>query len=263
MSQENVEMVRRGIADVDAFWDMLDEYVVWDLRGYPTIDLDPVYVGRDAVIAASRHYWGTWEDYSLEAEEIVEVGPTVVIALHERMRGKGSGVQLDRRWAQAWTFHRGRIIRWDLFEDKAAALEAVALPEAPGMSQENVELARAMFAAWNEHRVDDALRDLHDPNVAILRFVEGWPEPGPLVGREAVMAFYEEMGAGGYTADPISDFIEVGGAVVVRFVWHTTSQGQDVAMEVTSIYTMRRGKVSAIEFFRDHADALEAMGLAE
>ena len=35
MSQENVELVRRGIQSVDAFWAMLDEYVVWDLRDRP------------------------------------------------------------------------------------------------------------------------------------------------------------------------------------------------------------------------------------
>jgi len=129
MSQENVELVRRGIASVDAFWAMLDEYVVWDLRGTPILDLDPVYLGRDAVIEASRHYWGTWEDYSLEAEEIIDAGASVVIAVHERMRGKGSGVQIDRRWAQTWTFHRGRLIRWELFQEKAEALDAVGLPE--------------------------------------------------------------------------------------------------------------------------------------
>ena len=129
MSEENIELVRRGIASVDAFWAMLDEYVVWDLRGNPTFDLDPVYIGRDAVIAASRHYWGTWEDYSLEAEEIIDAGSSVVVAVRERMRGKGSGVQLDRRWAQTWTFQRGRVIRWELFRETTEALEAVGLRE--------------------------------------------------------------------------------------------------------------------------------------
>ncbi len=129
MSRENVELVRRGIASVDAFWAMLDEYVVWDLREIPAVDLDPVYVGRESVIEASRHYWGTWKDYSLEAEEIIDGGASVVVAVHERMRGKGSGVQIDRHWAQTWTFHRGRIIRWELFQDKAEALEAVGLSE--------------------------------------------------------------------------------------------------------------------------------------
>ena len=129
MSEENVDLVRRGIASVHDFWAMLDEYVVWDLRGNPTFDLDPVYLGREAVIEGSRHYWGTWEDYSLEAEDIIDAGASVVVAVHERMRGKGSGVQLDRRWAQTWTFHRGRLIRWELFPDKAAALEAMGLQE--------------------------------------------------------------------------------------------------------------------------------------
>ena len=129
MSQENVDLVKRGIASVDDFWAMLDEYVVWDLRGNPMHDLEPVYLGRDAVIDGSRHYWGTWEDYSLEAEELIDAGATVVVAVHERMRGKGSGIPFDRRWAQTWTFHRGRVIRWELFRDKAEALEAIGLQE--------------------------------------------------------------------------------------------------------------------------------------
>lgn len=48
MSQENVNLVRRGIQDV-TFWALLDEYVVWDLREYPILDLESIYVGREAV----------------------------------------------------------------------------------------------------------------------------------------------------------------------------------------------------------------------
>jgi hypothetical protein len=76
MSEENLERVRRGVEDVEAFWSMLDEYVVWDLRCWPyTLDMDEVYVGRDAVIKASRHYWGTWTDYRVDAEELADAGP--------------------------------------------------------------------------------------------------------------------------------------------------------------------------------------------
>jgi len=129
MSRENVEMVRRGIESVETFWALLDEYVVWDLRPAPVVDLDPVYVGRDAVIEGSRHYWGTWEEYRLDAEEIIDAGASVVVVVHERMRGKGSGVPIDRHWAQIWTFYRGRIIRWEMFQDRDAALEAAGLRE--------------------------------------------------------------------------------------------------------------------------------------
>ena len=125
-----MERVRRGIESVDAFWAMLDEYVVWDLRRAGTIpDLDSVYVGRDAVIKASRHYWGTWADYHVEPEELLDAGPSVVVILRERGRGKSSGAPFDRQNPQVWTFRGDRIIRWDSFETRAEALEAAGLSE--------------------------------------------------------------------------------------------------------------------------------------
>ena len=129
MSQENVELVRRGIQSVETFWALLDDYVVWDLRDFPVLDLDGVYAGRDAVVEASRHYWGTWDDYRLDAEELIDAGSSVVVVVHERGRGKGSGAPFEQRFAQVWTFGRGRIIRWELFANKAAALEAAGLDE--------------------------------------------------------------------------------------------------------------------------------------
>jgi ketosteroid isomerase-like protein len=50
------------------------------------------------------------------------------------------------------------------------------------MSQENVEVVRAVFGAWNAGDMD-ALRELYHPD-AVLRMPEGWPEPGRMwVGR--------------------------------------------------------------------------------
>lgn len=128
MSQENVDLVRWGVASVDAFWEMLDEYVIWDLRAWhPIPDLDPVYVGREAVIKASRHYWGTWGDYRVEAEEILDAGPSIVVIIYERGCGKGSGAPVEQRSPQVWTFRAGRIIRWESFKTRSEALEAAGL----------------------------------------------------------------------------------------------------------------------------------------
>ena len=129
MSEENVELVRRGIEDVKRFWELLDDYVVFDLRDRPLLDLDDIYFGRDAVIRASRHYWGTWDDYSLEAEELIDAGASIVVVVHEQGRGRGSGASFDDRWAQVWTFSRGRIVRWEVFPDRAAALAAAGVRE--------------------------------------------------------------------------------------------------------------------------------------
>jgi hypothetical protein len=95
MSQENVELLRRGVQSVEAFWVLLDEYVVWELRAHPILDLDGGYVGRDAVIKASRHWWGAWTDYRLDAEELIDAGSSVVVVVHERGRGKGSGAPFE------------------------------------------------------------------------------------------------------------------------------------------------------------------------
>jgi ketosteroid isomerase-like protein len=53
------------------------------------------------------------------------------------------------------------------------------------MSQENVEVVGAMFDTWNAGDMD-AFRELYDPDV-IVRAPKDWPEPGPFVGREALM----------------------------------------------------------------------------
>ncbi|MGI9019307.1 MAG: nuclear transport factor 2 family protein [Solirubrobacterales bacterium] len=126
----DLERVRRGIESVDAFWAMLDDYVAWDPRGIGAApDLDSVHVGRDAVIKASRHYWGTWDDYRVEAEELLDAGPSVVVIMRERGRGKSSGTPFDRQHPQLWTFRGDRIIRWESFRTRAEALEAAGLSE--------------------------------------------------------------------------------------------------------------------------------------
>jgi ketosteroid isomerase-like protein len=131
------------------------------------------------------------------------------------------------------------------------------------MSQEEVEIVRAAFAAWNAGDMD-ALRDLHDPEV-IVRPPKGWPEPGPFVGREAVMRQFEQMRAT-WDADAvelISDFVDAGDRVAVRFVWHGVGQGPESNMEVTYVATVRKGRIFNIEYFFDHALALAAAGLSE
>ena len=92
------------------------------------------------------------------------------------------------------------------------------------MSEENVEVIRRGFEAWNTGDMD-ALRDLYDTGV-IWRAPEGWPEPGPYVGREAVMRQFEQLrdtwDADGF--ELITDFIDAGGRVAVRFIWRGEGQ---------------------------------------
>ena len=131
------------------------------------------------------------------------------------------------------------------------------------MSQENVELVRGAFEvynAWNR----EAMREFYDPD-AIMRPPEGWPEPGPYVGREAVMRQVWQLREtwDEDTLEPISDFIDSGDRVAVRAAWRTAGSGPEFTLETSFVYTFRNGKCVSHEFFWDHAQALEAVGLSE
>jgi hypothetical protein len=57
--------------------------------------------------------------------------------------------------------------------------------------------------------------------------------------------------------------VDVGDRVAVRIIWHGAGQGPESNMELTGLYTVRKGSVIAIELFWDHAEALEMVGLSE
>jgi ketosteroid isomerase-like protein len=134
---------------------------------------------------------------------------------------------------------------------------------ARAMSEQNVEVDRATFKAWNAWDMD-ALRDLYSPDI-IMRHPEGWPEPGPFVGREAVMRQFEQLREtwDADAVEPIGDFIDVGDRVAVRIVLHGEGRGPEANIEMTNVVTVRNGKIVFIEFFWDHAEALETLGLSE
>src|SRR3954454_9140307 len=96
---------------------------------------------------------------------------------------------------------------------------------ARAMSQEKGETVRAGIEAWNADDMD-ALVELYDPDV-IMRAPDGWPEPGPFVGRDAVLHQFKQLRAtwSADTVAPISGFSGAGDRVLVRVVWSGAGQG--------------------------------------
>ena len=130
------------------------------------------------------------------------------------------------------------------------------------MSQENVELTQAWREAWNAGDMD-AVREFYDPDV-VVRPNKDWPERGPFFGREAVMQWFEQLRDTWDTLviEAISQ-IDAGDRIVERVISHGTGRGPAYGAEFTTVTTVRKGKVLYLEFFWDHAEALEAVGLAE
>ena len=131
------------------------------------------------------------------------------------------------------------------------------------MSGETAAVVRAGFGAWNAGDMD-ALREIFDPGVT-WRPPEGWPEPGPFVGREAVMRWFEQLREAydDYVTELIGDLIEATDRVVVSQVWHGAGRGPEADIESTGVFTVRNGRVIDVEQFWDRAEALEAAGLSE
>ena len=126
-----------------------------------------------------------------------------------------------------------------------------------------MEVVRKLIEAWNAGDMD-AFRELCDPEI-IMRPPERWPEPGPFVGRAAVMREWHQTREtwDADTVEPISDFIDAGDRVVVRQVWRGVGQGPESNIETTKVLTVRKGRIVYQEFFWDHAEALETLGLSE
>ena len=111
------------------FFDLLDEYVVCDHRGFPRPDVPDVVFGREEVVQLYVRWWGTFDGYSATAEDVIASGRTAVVVIEERGRGKGSAIPFEAQHIQVWTFRLGRIIHIEIYRDRNEALEAAGLSE--------------------------------------------------------------------------------------------------------------------------------------
>jgi ketosteroid isomerase-like protein len=74
------------------------------------------------------HEWlSPWEDWRCEAEDFVEHDDYVVVLTRYWGRGKGSGATVDTRGAHVWKLREGKVIRLEVFADRANALKSIGL----------------------------------------------------------------------------------------------------------------------------------------
>ena len=131
------------------------------------------------------------------------------------------------------------------------------------MSQENVEIVRAGLEAWNARDMD-AMRETYAEDVVTWP-PDGWPEAGPFLGRDTVMGQWEEMRKmwDDRAVEMLTEYIDAADRVAVRMTWRGRFNVPGTDAEATGIFMLRNGKIRAAEFFWNHAEALEAVGLSE
>jgi ketosteroid isomerase-like protein len=129
------------------------------------------------------------------------------------------------------------------------------------MSEDNVEIVRAIYQAFNRRDWDAAFRDA-DVDFALT--TQRGPDAGTRRGREAVVALAEEY-SGAFDSliwEP-EEFFE-GGDQVVAFVSirsRPRGGGVDLVVRNGHHWTIRDGAVLSMESFPKPVNALEAAGL--
>src|SRR5436190_562318 len=113
-----------------------------------------------------------------------------------------------------------------------------------------------MLDAFNAGDMD-CLRDMYDPDVVIGRVLEGWPETGPFVGRDAVMRQWErsrEPWGNTGTLEPVS-IIDAGDRVVARQIAHGVGRGPAFHAEFTTVH---RGPETVKRYGLSWAEMMDA-----
>jgi uncharacterized protein len=132
MSQEKVEVVRRSYeafmrGEQEAALSAYSPYSEWDdSRFRPE---GKVHRGRDEIAEVVRNWVGTWTDYSIKLERVIDAGDRVVVLYEERGTGKGSGLRLTTRVGMLITVAAGQITRTVVYSNPAEALKAAGLSE--------------------------------------------------------------------------------------------------------------------------------------
>jgi ketosteroid isomerase-like protein len=133
MSQENVKIVRRCYE----FWADRDFSLIPELAT-PDVVLDlsrnvfnpAIYHGHAGFLRFLEQVDEMWEDFHIEAEELVDAGDQVFAAARIAGKGRGSGVETEMRVFAVWGLRDGKVQSvTGGYRDRAEALEAAGLSE--------------------------------------------------------------------------------------------------------------------------------------
>jgi ketosteroid isomerase-like protein len=127
MSQENVEVVRRGIEA----WNRRD-LTMWLASFGSDAELDwsrsrgplkGAYRGHGELETFWNEFWSTFEEVQLETHGLTEAGSEVVVSNTAHLRGR-DGIEVIARSTFVFTVKNAQITRLRMFQERAEALEA-------------------------------------------------------------------------------------------------------------------------------------------
>ena len=128
MTDANVEILRDAYealnrGDVEAALAVLEPGAEWcEHSELPEAD---TYRGRGAIRRFLGDFLESWEEFHQETERLIDAGDTLGVFLHSRAKGKGSGVEVEGRYAHVWTMREGKGVRVVAYADPQVALDTL------------------------------------------------------------------------------------------------------------------------------------------
>ena len=111
--------------DFGATFDLLDQDVVFVIP--PEFPDAGTYLGNDAIAEYTRGFLEPWTRITIETEELLPAGDSVVASVLQRGVGDASGAETEFRYFQLWTFRGDKVIRLQNFRDRDDALRAAGI----------------------------------------------------------------------------------------------------------------------------------------
>ena len=129
MFQEDTERLRTAYqafneGGVEAFLEQLaPEFQLRDRESSP--DRAETRYGKQGIKELFDSYMEAFDALRLEPQEFIDAGDQIVVSLHQRVRGKGSGVEVVGNIAHVWSMRGAAPFRLRIFGDKESALSAL------------------------------------------------------------------------------------------------------------------------------------------
>jgi ketosteroid isomerase-like protein len=133
------------------------------------------------------------------------------------------------------------------------------------MSQENVETIGRFYDAMVRRDLAGAI-DFVDPDVVLINTPNS-PDTAPYVGHDGLVRWVRDVQEGlrdlRVEADETIDLDDTRVLVVGRVCGECPASGLPVEIALTTVYTLRDGKIVRAEAYDTKPQALEAVGLRE
>jgi ketosteroid isomerase-like protein len=131
------------------------------------------------------------------------------------------------------------------------------------MSQENVEIVRAVIAAFNRGDLEAALKHM-DSDFEFDASRAIGPVRGVFKLDQMRAAWDEFFGLWESVRFELDKFVEAGEHVATSFInYHRGRDGIEIRVRPSSVWTIRDGRIVHGCFYQEWHEALEAAGLSE